>query len=120
MQVMSGNLDMSVLICSSSSSLRQSLEALLKAMGCRLTSGVATNQQAIDQVSVQHFDIAIIDESFVHDEALAKLPKIELNSGSAEGQAVRKPFRPAELAERLVNAINTPMDRAAITAAATS
>lgn len=105
MNALSGSLNMSVLICSSSRPLQQSLEALLNAMGCQAISGASTAAEAREQLALQHHDLALIDEGFESDtQALAghSVPSLKLTTRRNEpGLTLFKPFRPADLAERM-------------------
>ncbi|WP_421786199.1 hypothetical protein [Hyphobacterium sp.] len=112
MHTFTGRLDMAVLICSSSQRFSQSLEAVLRAMGCVASASVTGAGEAEAQSRAQHFDIAIIDDAFdAHDVGL---PMIRLVPGAKSRGAtdeLAKPFRPAELAKALMDNVSGPSKR---------
>lgn len=105
MNALSGSLNMSVLICSASRPLQQSLEALLGAMGCRVVTAADTEAAAREQLSLQHHDLMLVDDSFDgNNEMLSAMPvpSLRLSSRAADRDvALTKPFRPADLAAKM-------------------
>ncbi|MEE2527181.1 hypothetical protein V0U79_12460 [Hyphobacterium sp. HN65] len=116
MKTFSGSLDMSVLICSSSRPLQQSLEALLGAMGCKIVSGADTTASAREQLASQHHDLALIDDSFKasrNDLSALPVPALRLSCEPCGNEPeLTKPFRPADLAESMLACVQRPAGNA--------